>query len=244
MSRCLCTDPGRVYQEAGNYSAAEKAYQESLAIEIRENNKQGEADSLGQLGNLYDDIERLEDAIRMYERAVCFYTALGNLQGEGKQRSNMASSLMKLNRMPEARTQLLRAIECKSQLCHAATPWNAWGALYNLETSEGNHQAAAEARQKTLQAYAAYRNGGESPSNSFQLISAAARALKSGATGELVQQLESFKAQTVPTFVAALLRTLIAFLRGSHDPALTEDPELSYMDAVDLKLLFFNGAGL
>ncbi len=236
---------GIVHHKAGNYTAAEKAYQESLAIKIRENNKQGEASSLGQLGSLYDDMDRLEDAVRMVERAAEIYTALGNLQGEGIQRSNMANSLMKLSRVSEARTQLLRAVECKSQLGPSAEPWKTWGILYDLETSEGNRQAAAEARQKAMQAYAAYRkDGGESQNNRFQLISAAAQALQSGATGELLQQLETFKAQDIPISAAALLRAISAFLRGSRDPALAEDLELHYMDAVDLKLLFFNSAGL
>ena len=236
---------GMVHQHVGNYTAAEKAYQESLAIKIRENNKQGEAASLGQLGRLYDDMDRLEDAVRMYERVADLYTTLGNLEGEGRLRNNMAISLMKLNRMPEARTQLLRAIECKSQLGHAAEPWTTWAILCELEKAEGNYQSAAEARLKAMQAYAAYRkDGGESQANQYNFLLATAQALEAGEQEKLIQYLQSTLEPNDPLTYTSLINTLIAILRGIHDPALVEDPELYYMDAVDLKLLFFNGAGL
>ncbi len=233
---------GRVHHESGNYAAAEKAYQESLAINIREKNIEGEARTIGQLGNLYKGMGRLEDAMRMFERSADIFASLGNLHGEGTSRNNMAGTLIELHRMSEARTQLLRAIECNLNIGHAAEPWKTWAILFELETSEGNHKAANEALQKAMLAYAAYRkDGGESQSNRFQMISAAAQALQSGTTGELLQQLETLNAQTIPADVNALLLALSALLQGSRDPALTDNPDLYYMDAVDLKLLFFPG---
>ncbi len=232
---------GRVHQEAKNYPAAEKAYQESLAIEVREKNKVGEASSLGQLGNFYQKIGRLEDAVRMFERAVAIAVEMKDLQKEGTRRSNLADTLLKLHRSAEARIQLLRAIECKSQFGHAALPWTTWIILYDLEIAEGNLPAAAAARQKAMQAYAAYRkDGGESQGNQFNFIMATAQALQSGEeVKELSEYLQSTLEPGDPTHYVALINALLALLRGSRDSALADDPELDYRDAVDLRMVFF-----
>lgn len=233
---------GMVHEEAQNYPAAEKAYQESLAIRIREKIRQGEAASLTQLGNLYDATGRLEDAVRMYERAASIYVELKDARSEGAARNNLANTLLKLRRPAEARTQLLRAIECDAQFGHAAQPWITWDILCDLETSEGHTAAAAAARQKAIDAYAAYRrDGGESQSNTFQWIAAAAQAMQAGQEKELIQYLESTLEPGDPATYVACIRALLALLRGQHSPALADDPELWYMDAVDLRVVFFGG---
>lgn len=231
---------GRVHEEANNYPAAEKAYQQSLEIEIREKNKAGEASSLNQLANLYDAMGKLEDAVRMLERAAVIYVELKDARYEGVVRNNLADTLIKLRRPAEARSQLLRAIACKSQFGHAARPWTTWAILCDLETAEGNTAAAAEARQKAMQAYAAYRrDGGESRSNQFNFMLATKQAIQTGEEKELIQYLESTLEQGDPATYVALLRALLALLRGDRRPALADDPELSYIDAVDLRLVFF-----
>ena len=232
---------GIVHQRAGNYPAAENAYRDSLAIKIREKDKAGEASSLNQLGNLYDDnMGRVEDAVQVYERAVGIYTELKDLRCESLVRNNLAQCLLQLRRPTEARTQLLRVIECDSNFGHATQPWIAWNTFCNLETSEGNPSAATAARQKAMLAYAAYRkDGGGSQSNRFNLVVATAQVLQADEVGELLLQFEGALLQELPVSVKALLRALIALLRGQRDPALADDPELHYMDAVDLKLMFF-----
>lgn len=233
---------GRTHQEARNYQAAEKAYQESLEITIREKNKVGEAKTLIQLGILYDPMDRWEDAVRMYERASEIYLELKDTRYEGVTRSNLANILIKLGRSAEARNQLLRAIECKAQFGHAAVPWKTWDILYDLETAEGNTVAATEARQKAMQAYGAYRrDGGESQSDWYQAILATAQAMQAGQGEALLPELEQILEEDERVDVKALCRVLIALLHGSTDPALLDDPELDYRDAVELRLVFFEG---
>src|SRR5262249_13614221 len=54
---------GRVHRQAGQLELAERAYRQSLMIEVQQKNLAGEADSLIELGNLYDDMGRLEEAV-------------------------------------------------------------------------------------------------------------------------------------------------------------------------------------
>lgn len=235
---------GMVQQRAGNYAAAEHAYQESLAIRIRQKNRAGEATSLIQLGNLYGEMGRLEDAVRMYEQAVELHRILGDLRYEGVTCGNLAFTLIKLHRYPEARDQLFRAIECDSHFGHVAESWKTWAILYDLETAEGNAADANNARSKAMAAYAAYRrDGGESQSDRYQLIVMVVQAIQAGKEGELLPKFEAALAEDRPLFEKALLRQLFALLRGSRDAALADDPELDYMDAVELQLLLAGGCG-
>ncbi|MBL7797283.1 MAG: CHAT domain-containing protein [Saprospiraceae bacterium] len=231
---------GIAHQEMQNYPAAEKAYLESLKIDIREKNKLQEASSLVQLGNLYQVTGRLEDAVCVIERAIAVYVELKDAGSEGVCRNNLASALLLLRRRAEARDQLLHAVECDAQFGHEVQPWTTWKNFYELETEEGNTAAAADARQKAMRAYAAYRHdGGESKGDNFHMIKQTVQAIQSGQTGELVQISEDVLQQDSPSQVKALARALLTLLHGSRDPALADDPELDYMDAVDLRLVFF-----
>jgi tetratricopeptide (TPR) repeat protein len=58
---------GMVYQKAGQFDAAETAYRRSLEIKTQIGNRAGQADSLVQLGNLYNNyLNRLEEAVTFY----------------------------------------------------------------------------------------------------------------------------------------------------------------------------------
>ncbi|MDQ3959292.1 MAG: hypothetical protein M3255_03165 [Pseudomonadota bacterium] len=63
------------------------------------------------------------------------------------------------------------------------------------------------------------------------------QAIQQGATTEAAAKLaELSKADDPPQFTA-LLSKLQAILRGDRDPALADDPDLVYGDAVELQLL-------
>ena len=154
---------GMVYQEAGKPEAAEDAYRKSLAIEVQLGNVAGQARTLGQLGILYDDhLGRTEEAVAFLRQAADKYIEIGDVAGEGRQRSNLADSLRKLRRLDEARQEVRRAIACKEQFGHASEPWTSWSILADIETDAGNPAAAAEAKRKAIACYLAYRrDGGE-----------------------------------------------------------------------------------
>lgn len=61
---------GRVYENTDNFKEAEKAYRQALAIKIKIKWKAGEADSLGQLGNLYNNNGYLEEVVTFYKTGL------------------------------------------------------------------------------------------------------------------------------------------------------------------------------
>ena len=140
---------GMAYQEAGQPEAAEDAYRKSLAIKVRLGDVAGQASTLNQLGNLYDDdLGRPEEAAAFLPASrgqVCRNRRCGQRR-HGEEQSR--HTLRKLRRLDEARQEIRRAIECKAQFGHAAEPWKTWAILADIETDAGNATAAAEAKRQ------------------------------------------------------------------------------------------------
>ena len=231
---------GIVHQDAGNYDEAEAAYRQSLEIKTRLNNPAGQASSLNELGRLYDDqLNRPEEAVTFYRQAADIYVALGDLRYEGIARSNIASTLRKLQRYDEARTEIGRAIECKSQFGHAAEPWTSFSILHDIETATGNPAAARTAWQQARDAYLAYRQqGGYAQSYGGELVD--------GVLGLMAQQqfeeIQSLFDQlandpNTPDSGKQLIQAVIAILNGDLDSSLADDPALDFDDAAEVLFL-------
>ena len=238
---------GMVHEEAGQPAQAEKAYLASLEIETKRQNREGEASTLNQLGNLYDGINRLEEAVQMCRRAAGLYFELKNIRYEGTTRSNLADTLIQLERYDEARQEILRAIECDLQFGDAAEPWSSWAVLHDLEKATGHPAAAAEARGKAKAAYRSYRGrGGESRTNKYRFIVAAEQAIRAGEAEALAGQLLSLVQPGMSEENKVFIQQLCALLRGGRSPQFAEDQALSPLDAVELELLLgrLAGAGL
>jgi tetratricopeptide (TPR) repeat protein len=231
---------GMVYQEAGETQAAEDAYRKSLAINVQLGDVAGQAGTLGQLGNLYDDaLGRTEEAVAFYRQVADKYVEIHDQANEGVVRSNLGITLRKLRRLDEARLEIRRAIECKAQFGHASEPWKTWAILSDIESEAGNADAAAEARQKAGACYLAYRrDGGENHDTDGRIClelhkhsiasdTAAAAALlqRLAAEPKLSAQLRSF------------IRTLQAIVAGSRDRTLADAPELNFTMAAEILLL-------
>jgi tetratricopeptide (TPR) repeat protein len=229
---------GMVHRQAGQFEQAEHAYRQSLAINVQQQNRADEAKSLGELGNLYNDMERWEDAVTFSRQAADIHVTLQDFIHEGVARSNLANVLIKLHRYDEARIELQRAIECKKPYGHAAEPWKTWAILHNLEQATSNSQAAAQARQKAVRSYLEYRrDGGENQNSASQLFTLTAQAIQQGETTEMEQQLAQYSGADASSRVKILIPKLQAIIRGDRDSALATDPNLDYDDAVELQLL-------
>lgn len=229
---------GMVHRRAGRFGESERAYRQSLAIQVQQKNLVGEASSLFELGNLYDQMGRLEEAVTFCRQAADIYAKLQDLRYEGVARSNLARTLIKLQRFEEARRELRRAIECNKPFGHVAEPWKTWAILHDLEQATGNPQAAVQARRQAIASYASYRRAsGASQSKMAELYALVMQAIQQGATTELEQQLAELSRENLPSSSMALLAKLQPILRGDRDPALADDPDLDYDDAVELQLL-------
>lgn len=231
---------GIVYQETGQPEAAEDAYRKSLAINVQRGNVAGQAITLNQLGILYDSaLGRTEEAVTFLRQAADKYVESQDRAKEGVVRSNLAIRLRKRRRFDEARREIHRAIECKEPFSHTAEPWKTWSILASIETEAGNPTAAAEAKDKAIAYYLAYRrDGGENHSDSGRLVFAVTQSLCAGdsatATSLLQQLADRFRADARSiTFI----RALQAIVTGSRDRTLADAPDLRYEMAAEILFL-------
>ena len=230
---------GIVHERARQYDEAEKAYQASLRIDVQTGHRSGEADTLNQFGNLYNETGRLEEAVRFFQQAATVFRALDDLFDEGRTCGNLARTLIRLGRHDDARREILRAFECLKPFGHAAEPWKPFAILAELERSARNHAAADSARQRAIDAYLAYRrDGGENLSASARIFGLVAQAIAGNQVPAAESQLAQIKGGAdLPAYLNPLLPKLQAILRGARDPSLAADPDLDYDDAAELKLL-------
>jgi tetratricopeptide (TPR) repeat protein len=231
---------GRAHEEEGNYTAAEEAYREALALRVKHQFRADEAATLNQLGIVYAMMGRSEEAVTFLRQAADVYVQIEYQAKEGTVRSNLAIRLIKLGRYDEARAEIQRAIECKQPYGHAAGPWKTWYVLHGLERAVGDRASAQQARAEARRLFLAYRrDGGENHNPGGRLCAVFYQALQTEGTGEMAGTLGQLADD--PGWQddedKALLSTLGAVLRGSRDPALAEDPALYYQDAAEVQLL-------
>jgi tetratricopeptide (TPR) repeat protein len=230
---------GMVHEDAGQPEAAEQAYRQSLAIEVQENHLAGQADTLNQLGSLSDSIGHLEEAAAFYRQAADAYVRLEDLAKEGITRTNLADTLIKLRRYDEARPEILRAIECRRPLGHAAGLWKTWSILADLERATGHTEAAQAARQQAIETYLAYRRArGYSQHNLAKLFTLVAEAIRKNNDSEARQVLDQLggRPEAPPQFKALIAR-LQAVLDGDRNLDLAADPDLDFWNAAELQFL-------
>jgi tetratricopeptide (TPR) repeat protein len=229
---------GMAYQDAGQPEAAEDAYRKSLAIEVRLGNVAGQAASLVQLGNLYDDeLNRPEEAVAFYRQAVDKSVESSDVAKEGRRRSNLAATLRKLRRLDEARQEILRAIQCKAQFGHASEPWKSWSILADIETDAGNASPAAEANRQAIASYLAFRrDGGENHTTPGRLFHAVTQALRAGQKARAEQIIAEYR-ERWKDYKTPEADALESILAGSRDRTLADNPELSYTMAAEILFL-------
>jgi tetratricopeptide (TPR) repeat protein len=234
---------GIALHAAQQYDQAETAYLNARRIKVELVDRPDEASTLNELGSLYGAMGRLEDAVRFYREAAAIYAdpAVGDLGNEGRIRNNAANSLQKLGRLEEARREVERAIVCKQPFGHAVEPWTSFEILSDIERDAGRPDAARAARGRAFEAFLAYRcDGGENQSGRItaRLCTSLLAAVREGQAAAFVEALNELEARpNKPGYLIPVLAALGAILAGNRDPALADDPALSYSDAAEILLL-------
>jgi tetratricopeptide (TPR) repeat protein len=230
----------RNYVALGHLQAAEEAYGKILAISCQNENHEMQAAILSHLADLYSDkLQRSEDAVPLYRRAAEINHMIGNYAREGMVLCRLAETMLRLNRIDEARDNILRSIECNKTFGHVVTPWVGWAILSSIECDAGNTSEAGEARQRAIDAYLAYRrDGGENMSGPGRLAYGLCQMLI--ARDPLDEVSTILKTKLTDPSIAELhpfLTVLQAITAGSRDRSLAEEPGLSYTEAAEVLLL-------
>jgi len=147
--------------------------------------------------------------------------------------------LLKLKRYDEARPEIMRAIECKSQFGHAATPWTSFAILHNIEAAVGDHATARAAWEQARAAYLAYRQqGGYAQTPGGKLVDQFLGLVQQGESDEARQFFTQVSQEKdTPGWLKISAPKFLAILKGSRDTSLADDPALDYADAAEILFL-------
>ncbi|MBF0611257.1 MAG: tetratricopeptide repeat protein [Magnetococcales bacterium] len=230
---------GRVFEQMKAWFQAEDAYRYSLEIATKLNNLVGVSTTLLQLGNLFEAQSRWEESVVQYRKAASIYVQMGNLAKEGMVRSNLAAVLLQLNRLAEARQEILRAIGCKKDFGYMPEPWKTLDVLADIETADNQPQAAAQARRQARQLFASYRRGGgENYETGAKWCQATEEFIQQGQIDEAKQAFEQIANDPeIHPYTTALIATLLDILDGQRQPELAEREDLYYQHSVEIELL-------
>ena len=203
------------------------------------NNQAGQAISLTQLGSLYSTcLNRQEEAATFYRQATDLYVELEDLRFEGVICNNIADTLRKLERYDEARSEIMRAIECQP-FGTAVELWKSFNILHDIELATGNPAAAYTVWQQACDAYLTYRQqGGYAQSGGGKLVDHVLGLLAQ----EQGDDFESLFNQLLqnpdePDSFKQLIQAVVTILNGSRDPTLADDPALNSADAAEILFL-------
>ncbi|MBH0182583.1 MAG: tetratricopeptide repeat protein [Nitrospira sp.] len=234
---------GIVYQKMNQPEAAEDAYRQSLAITVQLRDIGGQANTLGQLGTLYDsNLVCLEYAVSFHRQAAEKYVEIGDVAKEGVVRSNLALTLFRLRSLVEARKEICRAITCKESFGHTVERWKSWHILAEIESAAGNDSAATKAQRHATTSYLAYRrDGGDNHYDQGRLALGTIERLRAGGAELANSFLQQFAAsRELPANMLAYLNALRSVVAGSRDPALADAPQLDYMASAEILFLIEN----
>lgn len=134
--------------------------------------------------------------------ATTLYEELGDYFNQARSLNNLAITLRDLGRVDEAREATSQSARLKAPFGHAAEPWTTWNVLWNIETLAGHPDAAAAARFRAMELYAAYRRDGAEPQYVMaRLIAAVGDALRgqgAAAARRLIPPTERFAESLLP----------------------------------------------
>lgn len=220
-----------------------QACQQALFLCEQQRNRAGTAEVLGEIGNLHQNLNQLEETAMAYRRMAEIYAQLDDGRSEAASRNKLANVLILLRRHDEARKELYRASECCLPESPTARSWAIRRGLHDVGQSVPNLTVADRARQQAIHKYLAYRRaGGENTNPGAKLCTQIGMALLAGGDNALTTQLSSqlermAESPNIPADGKLLITKLQAILAGSRDPALVTDPDLHYQYAVELQLL-------
>ncbi len=144
-----------------------------------------------------------------------------------------------MKQLDKAREEILRAIECGSQFGHASSVWTSWDCLAAIETETGNLEAAANAKRKAVESFAAYRrDGGQNLGIEGRIILEVIKPLRAGDDATATSFLQKIAAEPEATGpIATFISALQAIVGGSRDRRLADAPDLGYGMSAEILFL-------
>ncbi|MDD5395089.1 MAG: CHAT domain-containing protein [Thiothrix sp.] len=223
---------GMTYRKQKIYIKSEDAYRKALPIASSQGTLMDEADISAELGLLYKEWGKHEQAIKFYKQAISIAVKYSSAFKEYRWRTNLASSLISLKKYDEAKHELsISTIAC-SNYSHEIEPWKIWHTAYRLHMEEKDLSAAHDARKNAIAAFLEYRRkGGENYEKSGILFKEVFHAIKQNVASDVSNQIIT---SDEPHQLMSIIKSILA---GERNIMSISDKDLPYDIATEIIIL-------
>ena len=146
-----------IYENYKNMLQSEELkYQlETLQINRESGNRQGEANTLANIGYIYTSKERYDEAIGYFTKALQINVEIGGRQGEANQLLNLGASYRMLGDMTKAMEFCKQALKLHTKIFYKQGQANTLSMIGNIYADEDNYEEAARYHLDALKIYRA-----------------------------------------------------------------------------------------
>jgi ppGpp synthetase/RelA/SpoT-type nucleotidyltranferase/Tfp pilus assembly protein PilF len=126
---------------------------ETLQINRDSGNRQGEANTLANIGYIYTSKEKYDEAIEYFTKALQINIEIGGRQGEANQLLNLGSTYRLLGDMTKAMEYCKQALKLHTKIFYKQGQANTLSMIGNIYADEGNYEEAAHVHLDSLKIY-------------------------------------------------------------------------------------------
>ncbi len=126
---------------------------ETLQINRENGNRQGEANTLANIGYLYSSKEKYDEAIRYFTKALQINIEIGGRQGEANQLLNLGSTYRLLGDRAKALEYCNQALKLHTKIFYKQGQANTLSMIGNIYADDGDYEEAARFHQDALKIY-------------------------------------------------------------------------------------------
>jgi tetratricopeptide (TPR) repeat protein len=130
-----------------------KSQMDTLQMNRENGNRQGEANTLANIGYLYSSKDNYDEAIHYFMEAVKINQEIGGKQGEANQLLNLGSAYRLKGDMEKALEYCNRAIRLHEQISYKQGQANTLGVIGNIYSDSHNYNEAADYYNQALEIF-------------------------------------------------------------------------------------------
>jgi CHAT domain-containing protein/uncharacterized protein HemY len=138
------------YQSLAQYQKEIDFHQQYLAIASEIGDREGEANSLGNLGNAYYSLGEFQLAKDCHQKSLAIASEIGDREGEANSLGNLGNAYYSLGEFQLAKDCHQKSLDIASEIGDRQGKAIAWGNLGNVYQSLGEFQLAKDCHQKSL----------------------------------------------------------------------------------------------
>ncbi len=142
---------GCIHRELGNWSEAERVFNDALALSEEEESKSGKATALGMLGDIARNRGNWDEAERLYLQSLELRTELGDRSGMASIWGVLGDIAKKRGNWDEAERIYNQSLELRIELGDRSGMASIWGVLGDIANNQGNWDEAERLYKQSLE---------------------------------------------------------------------------------------------